>query len=214
MKSRFTPADLEAIRAATGKAEATTGGEIVPFIVARVDDNEESRWRWATLGAVLGAVGAALAHELGGVWGGSGLLWIGAPPLLGAAAGLLLARIPTLERLLLDRDAVDRRVRLRAEAAFLEEEVFRTRDRTGILILVAEFEHRAVLLADEGIHRAVPAGHWDQIVADLVEGLRQGQGRAALVAAIERCGDLLATHVARRNDDTDELADAPRVRER
>jgi uncharacterized membrane protein len=35
-----------------------------------------------------------------------------------------------------------------------------------------------------------------------------------MVAAIDRCGDLLATHVARRDDDTDELADAPRVRER
>lgn len=213
-RSPFSPADLEAIRAATARAEAATGGEIVPYLVARVDDHEESRWRWAALGAMTAAVAAGAVHQLGGHWGGSGVWWITLPTAIGGLLGLALARIPALERLLLADDAVEQRVRLRAEAAFLEEEVFRTRDRTGILLLVASFEHRAVLLADEGIHRAVEAGLWDEVVAQLVAGIRAGHATDALVAAIDRCGEILATHVARRADDTDELRDAPRVRER
>lgn len=209
----LSESELAAVRDATSRAEERTGGEIVPYLVARVDDHEESRWRWAALGAVTAAATAGVVHDLLGWWG-LGLWWISLPTLTGALVGLLLARIPTLERLLLDRDAVDRRVHLRAEAAFLEEEVFRTRDRTGILLLVAGFEHRAVLLADEGIHRAVAPGLWDEVVQALVARLRRGERAAGIVEAIERCGEILATHVARRSDDSDELSDAPRIRER
>lgn len=209
----FTASDLEAIGQATTAAEARTAGEIVPYLVQRVDDHEESRWRWTALGSVVAAAAAGVAHQITNWWG-VGIWWISAPAILGAFAGLLLGRIPVLERLLLDRNAVEQRVRLRAEAAFLEEEVFRTRDRTGILLLVAFFEHRAVLLADEGIHRAVAPGVWDDVVAKLVARLRAGQAKDGIIEAIERCGEILETHVARRDDDTDELADAPRLRDR
>lgn len=209
----LSDSELAAVRAATTRAEERTGGEIVPYLVARVDDHEESRWRWAAFGAVTAAAAAGVIHDAAGWWG-LGVWWISLPTLIGALAGLLLARIPPLERLLLDRDAVDRRVRLRAEAAFLEEEVFRTRDRTGILLLVAGFEHRAVLLADEGIHRAVEPGVWDDVVGRLVRRLKSGERAAGIIEAIDRCGEILATHVVRRADDHDELSDAPRVRER
>jgi putative membrane protein len=209
----LSDSELAAVRDATSRAEERTGGEIVPYLVARVDDHEESRWRWAAFGAVTAAATAGVVHDAAGWWG-LGVWWISLPTLTGALLGLALARIPALERLLLDRDAVDRRVRLRAEAAFLEEEVFRTRDRTGILLLVAGFEHRAVLLADEGIHRAVEPGVWDDVVGRLVQRLKRGERAAGIVEAIDRCGEILATHVARRSDDTDELPDAPRVRDR
>ena len=104
---------------------------------------------------------------------------------------------------------------MRAEAAFLEEEIFATRDRTGILVFLAVFEHRAVILADEGIHRAVPTGEWPELMDDLVSGIRAGRAPAALAEVIGRCGELLEKYeVDRRPDDEDELADAPRIRER
>jgi len=97
----------------------------------------------------------------------------------------------------------------------LEEEVFKTRDRTGILIFLALGEHRAVILADEGINRAVPEGLWDRVVADLVAGIKAGQAPRALENAVVRCGEILAEHrVEPRPDDTDELSDRPRIRER
>ena len=40
-----------------------------------------------------------------------------------------------------------------AMAAFVEEEVFSTRDRTGILLFLSLFEHRVVVLGDSGINQ-------------------------------------------------------------
>jgi putative membrane protein len=211
----LSDADRAAIRRATEAAERRTAGEIVSYIVERIDDHAEARWLAATLGSLSFALIAGVVHAIGGHWGGWGVLWITLPALVGAGLGYLIGGIDRIARPLIPSDTLDRRAQLRAEAAFLEEEVFRTRDRTGILILVAVFEHRAVILADEGIHRAVPVGEWDRLVAELTAGIRAGRAVQALIGVIEECGDLLARYkVDRRLDDEDELADAPRLRER
>ncbi len=108
-----------------------------------------------------------------------------------------------------------RRVGRRASVAFLEEEVFKTRERTGILIFVSLFERRVVVLGDEGIHRRVKPGEWEGIVADIVAGIRARRPADALIEAIGRCGALLERRgVELRPDDKDELADGLRTRER
>lgn len=211
----FSDADLAAIRLATDAAEENTSGEIVPYIVDRIDGHAEGRWTAATLGSLSLALIAGAVHALGGFWGGWGVLWITLPALVGAGLGYLIGGIDRIARLLIPSDTLDRRAQVRAEAAFLEEEVFRTRDRTGILVFLALFEHRAVILADEGIHRAVPSGEWDHLVADLTDGIRAGRAPQALIATIERCGELLTRfEVKRRPEDENELPDAPRLRER
>jgi putative membrane protein len=211
----FSDAELAAIQAATDDAERRTAGEIVSYIVERIDDYAEGRWLAATLGSLSLALVAGAIHAFGGYWGGWGVLWITLPALVGAGLGYLVGGLDRVTRLLVPSDTLDRRAQLRAEAAFLEEEVFRTRDRTGILVFLALFEHRAVILADEGIHRAVPAGEWDRLVAELTAGIRAGRAVQALIGVIERCGELLERHqVDRRPDDENELADAPRLKER
>ena len=99
--------------------------------------------------------------------------------------------------------------------AFLEEEVFSTRDRSGILIFLALFEHRVVVLGDSGINEVVPEDAWQHVVDDLVAGIRARRPAEALVAAIHECGRLLEAHqVEIRPDDTDELPNELRIRER
>jgi putative membrane protein len=211
----FTDADLAAIMQRTDRAELRSSGEIVPYIVERIDDYAEARWCGSTLGALALALAAGLTHVLGGYWGGVGLWWMTLPAMVGAGIGYLISAIEPIGRFLIPPDTFDRMAQLRAEAAFLEEEVFRTQDRTGILIFLALYEHRAVILADEGINRAVPTGEWDHLVADLVSGIKAGRASEALQEVITRCGQILADHeVERRPDDEDELADAPRIRER
>ena len=215
IRNLFSDDDLEAIRQATARGESRSAGEIVPYIVERVIDGDEARWRGATLGALGAAVIAGLVNAFGEFWAGSGVWWITLPTIAGAGFGYLIAGLDAVGRRLIADDQIDRAVGLRAEAAFLEEEVFATRDRTGILVFLALFERRAVILADEGIHRSVPKGEWQHLVDDLIAGIRARRAAEAMIEAIGGCGLLLEQYeVVRRPDDEDELSDAPRVRER
>ena len=210
----FSEDDLRSIREATTAAESRTGGEIVPYIVERVLDHDEARWRGAALGALGAALVAGLVNALGGFWGGYGVWWITLPVIVGSGLGYVLAGIDAVGRRLIPVDHLERSARLRAESAFLEEEIFNTRDRTGILVFLALFEHQAVILADEGIHRRVPKDEWLHLVDDLVAGIKAGRAPEALRETLTRCGDVLERHeIELRPDDEDELSDAPRIRE-
>jgi putative membrane protein len=211
----FSEDDLRSIRDATTAAESRTGGEIVPYIVERVLDHDEARWRGAALGALGAALVAGLVNAFGDFWGGYGVWWITLPAVVGSSLGYVLAGIDVVGRWLIPVDQLERGARLRAESAFLEEEVFNTRDRTGILVFLALFEHQAVILADEGIHRTVPKDEWMHLVDDLIAGIKAGRASEALCETVTRCGDVLERYkVKLRPDDEDELSDAPRIRER
>lgn len=216
IRQRFSDADLERIGEAARAAEQRTSGEVVAYLVNRVDEHDEAAWKGASLGALAAAAAGGFGHWLGGFWGGSVVLWMTLPAFAGAAAGFLLsAFVPAVERRLIATQSLERRVRLRAESAFLDEEIFDTRDRTGILIFLALFEHRALILADSGIHQKVDESEWQALVTSLVAGIRKDRTVDALVETIGKCGDLLEERgVARRPDDVNELANAPRLKER
>jgi len=211
----FSESDLLAIREATTAAETRTGGEIVPYIVERTIEKDRAKWCGSAIGALAAALAAGLVNVLGEYWGGSGVWWITLPTVVGAGLGYLLGGLDAAGRWLVPDDHAERAVVTRAEAAFVEEEVFDTRDRTGILVFLSLAERRAVILADAGINRSVPEGTWREVVTELVAGIKGGDAAGAMRAAVTRCGEILETHgVALRPDDVDELPDAPRVRER
>jgi putative membrane protein len=214
----FSAADLETVRTAVAAAEQGTSGEIVPYVVAASDDYTGAAWKGAALGALAASLAAWALHRWADLWGASRFLWMVAPPAAGAALGYLAAHWPPLRRLLAGSHLIERRVHGRAAAAFLEQEVFRTRERTGILLFLSLFERRVVVLGDSGIHAKVAAGEWDGVVRQAVDALSQsgsGNPTAALVAAIGECGAILARHgLPPRPDDVDELPDELRVEER
>ena len=209
----FTPAELERVSAAVVAAERESSGEIVPYIVQRSDDYHHAAWRALATGVVLIlllSIGLQLFSEI----------WLPLTPLevafaalgLGAAGFLLVLTVPWCTRLFAGRELMAHRVRLRAQEAFLAEEVFSTRERTGILLFVSLLERQVVVLGDSGINAKVSQREWDGVVRGLVRGMKQGRPIDGLVDAIGRCGDLLAYYgVTRRPDDADELADNLRV---
>lgn len=216
LSSLFSEADRRAIADAARTAEGSTSGEIVPYVVGVCDDYPEAGWKAAVLGALIGGGGGIAVHYLGGFWGGSLWLWVVLPLLVSAVTGVLLVRwFDGLRRWVIGAAALESRARQRAERCFLEEEVFATRDRTGILIFVAHFERQVVVMGDAGINRAVPEGAWDRVVGDVIAGIRARKPAAALIAAIAECGRLLVEHrLEIRPDDTDELPNELRIRPR
>lgn len=199
--------DLDTIRAAVAEAEQRTSGEIVPYFVEESDAYPGALWKGTALGAFAGSLLAEGIYFLGDFWGGLLPLWIALPAAAGGALGFLLtAYVPAVKRWMAGDALLDLRTRQRAEMAFLEQEVFRTRERTGILLFLSLFEHRVVVLGDSGINQKVEPGQWDGIVRTVVHGIRDGRPGEALASAIRQCGELLERHgVAIRPDDRDEL---------
>lgn len=211
----FGPDEVERIRAATAAAEGTTSGEVVCYVVARCDRYREIVWRLTALAALAAAVAASLVHRFVVPWGGDPFVWVLLPAIGGGGLAFLVAdRAEAVKRRLIPADLLAERVHRRAEAAFLEEEVFATRDRTGILLFLALFEHRVELLADAGINAKVAQEEWRGITDALADGVRRGAAADALVEAVGACGRLLAERrVERRTDDVNELPDRPRLRD-
>ena len=86
----------------------------------------------------------------------------------------------------------------RAHRAALEQFVVRriahTSHRSGVLIFVSLAERYARIIADEGIAAQVPNAEWQAAIDALIGHMRDGRIAAALSAAIERCGAVLAAH--------------------
>lgn len=194
------PAARQHLEAVVAEAERETGGEIVVAVVAACDEYGAVGWR---LGVALAA-----AAFLGLGWFAPPLPWTAY--LAAQAAGLLLghgaARLEGVRRALLPAALVEQRVAARARRCFAEEGLTRTRGRTGILLFVALLEHRVVVLADEGIHRALdPDESWQQVVDLAVAGLRADRPVEGLAAAVRRCGEILARHLPAEVPNPDEL---------
>ena len=88
--------------------------------------------------------------------------------------------------------------RARAHRAALEQfllrGIIRTKNRTGVLIFVSLAEHYARIIADDGIARKVHHSEWQAAVDALTARMHDVQIAAGFIAAIQRCGDVLATH--------------------
>jgi len=214
----FSDSDLAAIREATRRAEERTAGEIVPYIIAQCGAYSVANWRGATAGAAIGMILLGLLHALWPGWWRPDLFWAtaAASALASTVLGLVLPSLSDrLRHLLLCAREEQEAVQLRANSAFLEQEVFNTRDRTGVLLFVALFERKVLLVADSGIHARIPPDQWQGIIDRLVEGIRRGAPAQAIIEAIGECGVLLLAHrVEIRPDDTDELSNEPRIQQR
>ncbi len=218
MKDLFSEADRRRIREAVADAEQRTSGEIVPFIVSRSDRYEVSVWKGAGMAAGLALLAAMLVFHFYEGWGmawlhtgwGTAFLTLAA----GMAGAVTGAFVPPARRFLAGRDTMTRAVHRRAMKAFVEEEVFDTRDRTGVLIFISLLEHRIEVLGDTGINSQVSVDEWVDVVERIRDGLRSGQVADGIVDAIGMCGRLLEkSGVEIRDDDANELPDRLRTRE-
>lgn len=211
----FSNSDLERIAEAVKIAEGKTSGEIVPFVVERSDAYESALWRGGFALSASVWLGIVLWYELSSTWFSLRLLEILMALFLAQAIGMLLVLfVPAWRRFFAGEDARARAVKQAAQAAFLSEEVFKTRERTGILIFMSLLERRVEVLGDAGINAKVAQTEWEDVVQTIVASMRAQQPAEGLIAAIQKCGALLQRQgVLRRVDDADELSNTLRMKE-
>lgn len=108
----------------------------------------------------------------------------------------------------LKRDATPRE---RAVMLFSKLRVWDTERNTGVLVYLLVADKTIEIVADRGIARVVPQDTWNAICTRMALALRNGRGAAGVTAAIDEIGGELARHFPHRDDDSNELPDAPVV---
>jgi putative membrane protein len=129
-------------------------------------------------------------------------------------AYLLAIFIPDLRLSLSSNHVVSQRVLTKARDVFLQEEVFKTKDRIGILIYISEFEHKVVVLGDTVINEKISKKDWKHIVDTIVLGIKHQQVSQGIVNAVNNCQELLLKNGFNNVEkDENELSDEIRVEE-
>lgn len=177
------------LQAALADAETHTSGEIVVVVVERSDRHPAAHWVAAVMTLLMGS--AACARWL--PWDAP-ILFFGAQ-LAFAGSGMLAALfVPGFRRVFVTEERATEVAEEQAYQEFYRHGLHRTEGLTGVLLFVSLFEHRAVVLGDEGIDGRLDASHWETTDAAILDGVRRGDLAGGLEAAIGLCGAVLAEH--------------------
>lgn len=125
---------------------------------------------------------------------------------------VVVNKFGAIKRRLISKKKRTERMLVAARAHFVEAGVSRTRDRSGILVFVSELERSVCVVPDVGIDTALLG---DAFVAR-VRALEEACARLdvdAFVAALASLGPILGDRYPRREDDVNELPDAPDMSE-
>jgi len=205
-KNFLTNDERTRVETAVKEAEKLTAGEIVVMIIS-------ASYQYP-LAIVIGAAAFALPLALIFTPLAGARLWIGGQNMwlfLGFLTVFfilfheIIKRIPWLKRFFISRKEIDDEVEEAAITNFFDQGLYRTRDQTGVLVLISVFERRVWVLADRGINAKVSESQWDDIVKMITDGIKQKRPADAICEAVEKIGELLKTHFPIKPDDTDEL---------
>lgn len=213
LKNRFAAEDLERIKAAVRKAEEKISGEIVPVFVERSGYYTIANYRGAMIASALVFLIIIVLDRRVPTLAIYDPLFILVAVVLGGLIGAIATHsIDPLKRVMLSQTHMDQATRKRAENAFLEEEVFNTRHRTGIMVFISFFEREVIIMADRGISKVVDQKEWDHMVRNIIENIRMGKVTEGIEDAIIRCGNiLLEKGFIKTPDDINELRDDLRI---
>jgi putative membrane protein len=182
--------DRDIISHAVKQAESKTSGEIIPMVV-----RQSMPTGHVPLFIALVIFSALLIFDLESHLSDWGQGFTYALPLfifISYLVGHVLAKIPAIRRLFLNKQDMTQAVHERAELEFYRGRFDQTAGHTGVLIFVSIFERRVVVLADKSISAKLQPQIWDDVVALIIKELKNKDLTTGLIKAIKVCGDILA----------------------
>jgi putative membrane protein len=194
-----------ALEQAIAALEAQTGAQLVTAVIGKSDSYVELPWKAFALGTALAGLALVVADALSPRWSGAENALIFAVAILGAGAAIA----PPYARLFLRASRRDLEVRHYAQAFFLRRELFATRGRTGILLLVSLFERKVEILADVGLHARFDAADWRTVIDAMTPLLRERRCFGALRQGVGRIEALLLAKGMTATRGSNELPDRP-----
>jgi putative membrane protein len=208
--------DLKKIEQTIADVENKTSGEIVVWIAETSSSMASLRWGFFCLFSVLGFLGI----ELSGSFPFFGttpyehvsqtLLRLISGGMLGLALATLTPLTQRLARALYSK-RLDVNVENRAFATFLKSGLTETLNRTGVLVFVSLFEHKVIILADQGINQKVDSSFWNKYAIDIAIGFKSKNPTSALEKSIFDIGAVLAQHFPPVDHNPNELSNRIRI---
>ncbi|MBS1951947.1 MAG: hypothetical protein OJF59_001115 [Cytophagales bacterium] len=213
LHNRFSAQDLERIKSAVRQAESKISGEIVPVFVEKSGFYGVANYRAAMVASSLLFLLIVLFDRYAPSYAVYDPLKIFLLVVIaGLLGGLGCNYLDSIKRIFVPQQHLDRATRQRAETAFLSEEVFNTRHRTGIMIFISFFEREVMVIADRGISKVVDQKEWDKMVQSIIQNIRMGKVVDGIETAILRCGEILFEKgFLKTADDVNELKDDLRM---
>ncbi len=111
----------------------------------------------------------------------------------GALLALLTVMFPRFAKYFLSGYRAEAEVQQYAKSLFLDRELFATRNRTGILLLVSLFERRIVILSDKGLDAQVKEEDRSAMIAAMTPFLKRKQISQAFDAGLDSLSSLVTT---------------------
>ncbi|KAF0196094.1 MAG: hypothetical protein FD166_2579 [Bacteroidetes bacterium] len=186
MKHLLSENDRNFLEGRVAEVEKQTGTQIVLATTKRSDSYNEIPWKAFSLGVSVSGLIVVLTGLFFPVWATNTTIlltvaWILAP-------GILLAFMTTVfscvARLFLTKHRRETETLQYAQSLFLSKELFGTKERKAILLLISGFERQVVILPDTGIRKMSGPEAMDKLMAEMIVQLKNRSVRKAFEAGL------------------------------
>jgi putative membrane protein len=190
-------------------AEKRTNAQIVLAVIKRSDDYTELPWKAFALSASIASLFVVILDFILFYWVSYITVLITAIIILsiGATSALLTIFIPGFARIFLSANRAEVEVKQYAESLFLTRELFATRTRIGILLLVSLFERQVILLPDKGLSSRLTKNAMQNIIACMTQHLAHNKLNRALESGLEELSKALELSTQGKSSIENELSD-------
>ncbi|UXX79098.1 hypothetical protein N7E81_17230 [Reichenbachiella carrageenanivorans] len=214
-KFEFSEADKKQVKEAIQALEQKTAGEMVVYFARESDSYLMACWK---LSSIFGAIFLTLIATLSYLWllpASVSVMTICLTAIGTTAIGFAIPYfIHTLRVSFTPDEIVSHRVLTKARDIFLQEEIFNTTDRIGILIYISELEHQVQVLGDSGINAKIEQEDWNEVLGLVIQGIKANKPAQGIASAIGKCEDLLlANDFVNVVKPDNELSDDMRIEE-
>ena len=212
--ARLTKKEKDLIADAVAKAEKNTSGEIAVVVAKQSCDYAIYELTFAVIIGLLFMVLSLIYFSkiddiiMSRFWSESKIITtsiIGLGTFLVITIFYFLANLPIIDRLIIPKSAKEEKVKEKAQLSFMEYEVSKTRDRTGVLIFISNLERKVLIMADTGIAEVYSNQSWQKQVDRIINGIKGNNFGAELVEVITEIGEVLTKNFPIKEDDTNEL---------
>ncbi|MBM3162367.1 MAG: hypothetical protein FJZ79_03390 [Chlorobi bacterium] len=195
MKQIVSDQDRSHLDTRVAETEQRTGTQIVLSVIQRSDAYAELPWKAFAFGAsASGLIFLLLYRQLSGQYHDVPALIMAAGILAsGSLLALLSVMIPRFARCFLSGYRAEAEVQQYAKSLFLDRELFATRKRTGILLLVSLFERRVVIFPDKGLDAHLQEEERRRMIGAMTPFLKRKQIREAFEAGLDCLSRTLTT---------------------